>query len=150
MALCRQLLKKANASLIAPLQQMQCLTQAKTCQYVQTCGEYSRPGYGSRYGFTNWQMKKDFVKRQAVKEGYAERMRLNAVRKNTILPKQIQAVADKEVSELTRDSNPIRLTKRCVLTGRARGTKTRYRVSRIMYRKFADYGNLSGVKRACW
>ncbi|KAL4234085.1 28S ribosomal protein S14 [Mactra antiquata] len=112
--------------------------------------EYSWPGYGSRYGFTSWKMKKDFCKRQIVKEGFPQRMRLNAIRKNTILPQELREVADKEVAELPRNSNPIRLVNRCSITGRARGTKTRYRVSRIMYRHFVDYNKMSGVKRACW
>lgn len=58
------------------------LTQVRT--------EYTRPGYGSRYGFTNWPMKKDFHKRECVRDHYITRMRLNAIRKNTILPKEIR------------------------------------------------------------
>ncbi|XP_052251509.1 28S ribosomal protein S14, mitochondrial-like [Dreissena polymorpha] len=112
--------------------------------------EYTRPGYGSRYGFTNWPMKKDYTKRQCVKENFVTRMRLNAIRKNNILPLELRQIADKEIAEEPRDSNPIRLVNRCVLTGRGRGTVQHYRVSRIMWRHFADYNKLSGVKRACW
>jgi small subunit ribosomal protein S14 len=39
---------------------------------------------------------------------------------------------------------------RCALTGRARGTRKHYRISRIMYKHYADYGQLSGVTRAWW
>lgn len=42
------------------------------------------------YGFTDWKMYKDYNKRMCVKEHYATRMRLNALRKNTILPKEIR------------------------------------------------------------
>jgi len=58
------------------------LTQVRT--------EYTRPGYGSRYGFTNWPMKKDYHKRECVKDQYVTRMRLNAIRKNKILPKELR------------------------------------------------------------
>jgi small subunit ribosomal protein S14 len=39
---------------------------------------------------------------------------------------------------------------RCVLTGKARGRVRRWRMSRIQWRSFADYNNLSGVTRAIW
>ncbi|WAR17135.1 RT14-like protein [Mya arenaria] len=112
--------------------------------------EYTRPGYGSRYGFTNWQQKKDHTKRQTVKEHYITRMRLNAIRKNRILPEEIREIADEEIAREPRDSNPIRLVDRCVMTGRGRGNVKHYRISRIMWRHFADYNNLCGVQRACW
>ena len=42
------------------------------------------------YGFTDWAMLKDYKKRMCVKDEYATRMRLNAIRKNTILPKELR------------------------------------------------------------
>mgnify|MGYP000131448506 CR=1 FL=1 len=61
-----------------------------------------------------------------------------------------QEIADKEVAAQPRDSNPIRLVDRCVMTGRGRGTVRPWRVSRMLFRHFADYDKLSGFKRACW
>ena len=42
------------------------------------------------YGFTDWKMLRDYKKRMCVKEEYVTRMRLNAIRKNTILPKELR------------------------------------------------------------
>lgn len=61
-----------------------------------------------------------------------------------------QTLAEKESRELPLRTSKLVLVSRCVMTGRGRGTKTRYRISRIMYKHFADYGKLSGITRACW
>ena len=42
------------------------------------------------YGFADWKMYKDYNKRMCVKKHFATRMRLNAIRKNTILPQELQ------------------------------------------------------------
>lgn len=68
------------------------LTQVRT--------EYTRPGYGSRYGFTNWPMKKDYYKRECVRDHYVTRMRLNAIRKNRILPKELRVSTEVKIMSL--------------------------------------------------
>lgn len=67
-----------------------CCSAVKSLQVTPVRTEYSWPGYGSRYGFTNWPMKKDYMKRQCVKEGYAHRMRLRAIRKSKMFPAELQ------------------------------------------------------------
>uniref|UniRef100_A0A8C4QRT7 28S ribosomal protein S14, mitochondrial n=1 Tax=Eptatretus burgeri TaxID=7764 RepID=A0A8C4QRT7_EPTBU len=91
------------------------------------------------------------VKRRKLAHEYAnERLRLNALRKNTILPKQLQMEADREIAALPRDSCPVRIRNRCVLTSRPRGVKRRWRLSRIVFRHLADHGQMSGIQRAMW
>ncbi|XP_014782959.1 28S ribosomal protein S14, mitochondrial [Octopus bimaculoides] len=103
-----------------------------------------------RFRFANWQMLKDYKKRQTIKEQYTERLRINAIRKNTILPKELREVADEEVAALPRNSSIVRIRQRCVLTSRPRGVLRRWRISRIMWRHLADYNQLSGITRSCW
>lgn len=59
-------------------------------------------------------------------------------------------MAHRELEELPRNSSPIRIRNRCVMTSRPRGIQRKWRVSRIMWRHFAEYNLLSGVKRATW
>ncbi|XP_009640980.1 28S ribosomal protein S14, mitochondrial [Egretta garzetta] len=59
-------------------------------------------------------------------------------------------VADKEIADLPRDSCPVRIRNRCVLTSRPRGVKRRWRLSRIVFRHFADHAQMSGIQRAMW
>jgi small subunit ribosomal protein S14 len=43
-----------------------------------------------------------------------------------------------------------RQVRRCELTGRARGTYRKFRVSRIMIRKLALEGKIPGMRKASW
>lgn len=44
-----------------------------------------------------------------------ERLRINSLRKNTILPKDLQEIAGDEIAALPRDSYPVRIRNRCVM-----------------------------------
>ncbi|XP_076437803.1 small ribosomal subunit protein uS14m-like isoform X1 [Babylonia areolata] len=103
-----------------------------------------------RTHYVDWKMIRDVKRRQCVKQFNVSRQRYNAIRKNTILPRELQEVADVEVAALPRDSNYVRLRSRCILTSRPRGVLQKWRLSRIMWRHFADYNQMSGIKRACW
>lgn len=54
------------------------------------------------------------------------------------------------LSRLPRNSNPIRLRNRCLLTGRPRGYMRQFGVSRIVFREMASAGLIPGVKKASW
>lgn len=95
-------------------------------------------------------MLKDYKKRMTLKEHYPERMRINAIRKNTLLPKELRELADEEIKALPLNSSIVRVRQRCVITSRPRGVLRRWRLSRIVWRHLADYNKLSGITRACW
>uniref|UniRef100_A0A8D2L6Q4 28S ribosomal protein S14, mitochondrial n=1 Tax=Varanus komodoensis TaxID=61221 RepID=A0A8D2L6Q4_VARKO len=100
--------------------------------------------------YVDWRMLRDVKRRKMAFEYADQRLRLNCIRKNTILPKELQEVADKEIAALPRDSCPVRIHNRCVLTSRPRGVVRRWRLSRIAFRHLADHAQLSGVQRAMW
>ncbi|MEE6496008.1 hypothetical protein FKM82_002204 [Ascaphus truei] len=100
--------------------------------------------------YVNWRMLRDVKRRKMAFEYADERLRINALRKNTILPKELQEVADKEIAALPRDSCPVRIRNRCVMTSRPRGVKRRWRLSRIVFRHLADHSQMSGIQRAMW
>ncbi|KAF4799866.1 hypothetical protein TURU_051355 [Turdus rufiventris] len=100
--------------------------------------------------YVDWRMLRDVKRRKMAFEHADERLRINAIRKNSILPKELQEMADKEIAALPRDSCPVRIRNRCVLTSRPRGVKRRWRLSRIVFRHFADHAQMSGVQRAMW
>ena len=54
------------------------------------------------------------------------------------------------LARLPRDSSPVRLRNRCQLTGRARGTLRKFKISRIMLRELALAGKIPGLKKASW
>nr|CAG4635883.1 EOG090X0MNX [Artemia franciscana] len=104
-----------------------------------------------RQKWADWRMIKDNKRRQCVKNHFEERIRHLAVKKATVLPPELQAVAAKEVEEkFPRDASYIRVVNRCSVTSRPRGTVERYRLSRIVWRHLADYNKLSSVQKAIW
>ncbi|XP_039591585.1 28S ribosomal protein S14, mitochondrial [Polypterus senegalus] len=103
-----------------------------------------------RSHYIDWKMLRDVKRRKMAFQYASDRLRINAIRKNTILPKELQEVADKEIAAFPKDSCPVRIRNRCVITSRPRGVKRIWRLSRIMFRQFADHSQMSGIQRAMW
>lgn len=96
-------------------------------------------------------MLKDYKRRMLVKDYAIDRIRLNTVKRNNVLPQELREVAAEELhNNFPRDSCFIRIRERCAITSRPRGCVKQYRVSRIVFRQLADYNKLSGVQRAMW
>ena len=51
---------------------------------------------------------------------------------------------------LPRNSSPVRLKNRCMLTGRPRAYLSRFGISRIKFRELALQGKIPGVKKTSW
>ena len=80
-----------------------------------------------------------------------ENKRKRLVEKFTQKRKELKAKGDYEaLATLPRNSNPIRLHNRCVVTGRARGYYRKFGMSRLTFRKMALEGKIPGVKKASW
>ncbi len=119
---------------------------------IQKWEEYD--GFGRyqyrHHKFPNNKTLNDLQKRRVFAAHAEQRLRINAVRKADVLPREIRRLADQEVLQVPRDSAITRLNRRCTLSGRARGIFHQFRVSRIVWRQHADYNKLSGVQRAQW
>ena len=63
----------------------------------------------------------------------------------------LKAAGDQEgLSKLPRNSNPIRLHNRCMITGRPKGYMRQFGISRIQFREMASKGLIPGGKKASW
>lgn len=79
------------------------------------------------------------AKRQKLVEKYAE------------LRKELKENGDYEaLQKLPKNSTPVRLHNRCLMTGRARGYYRKFGVSRLVFREMALKGEIPGVKKASW
>jgi small subunit ribosomal protein S14 len=58
--------------------------------------------------------------------------------------------AQLELHRMPRDSSPVRVRNRCMLTGRPRGYVGRFGLSRIAFREMALAGQIPGVRKASW
>ena len=54
------------------------------------------------------------------------------------------------LQKLPRNSNPIRLRNRCMLTGRPRGYMRQFGISRITLKEMASNGLIPEIKKASW
>ena len=89
-------------------------------------------------------MAKESMKAREVK-------RAKLVKKYATKRAQLKADGDYVgLSRLPKNSNPIRLHNRCMLTGRPRGYMRQFGVSRITFREMASKGLIPGVKMASW
>ncbi|OFX22570.1 MAG: 30S ribosomal protein S14 [Bacteroidetes bacterium GWA2_31_9b] len=84
-------------------------------------------------------MKAREVKRQKLVEKYATKRA------------ELKAEGDYVgLSRLPKNSNPIRMHNRCMLTGRPKGYMRQFGISRITFREMASKGLIPGVRKASW
>ena len=54
------------------------------------------------------------------------------------------------LSLLPRNSSPVRLHNRCLLTGRPKGYMRQFGISSITFREMASKGLIPGIRKASW
>ena len=55
-----------------------------------------------------------------------------------------------KLNKLPRNSSPVRLRNRCIITGRPRGYLRKFQMSRLCFREFANNGIIPGIFKASW
>ena len=89
-------------------------------------------------------------KRQQLVIKYAEkRLDLkNQMKKATFLEEKL--AIHKKLQHLPRNSSPVRLHNRCLVTGRPKGYFSDFGLSRHVLREMAHQGLLPGVRKSSW
>lgn len=80
----------------------------------------------------------------------ARRQELKKIIKSPATSAEDRSQAQLKLGKLPRDSNPIRVVARCLVSGRPRGNLRKFGLSRIMFREKALRGELTGVVKASW
>jgi small subunit ribosomal protein S14 len=80
----------------------------------------------------------------------AKRAELKAILANPATTDEEFFAAQKALAKLPRNSSPIRVRNRCLLSGRPRAYMRRFRVSRITFRELALSGKIPGVTKSSW
>ena len=90
------------------------------------------------------------LKRQRLVIKYAEKRRLlkQQIKKSFSLKEKL--ILHCQLQQLPRNSSPVRLHNRCLITGRSRGYYRHFGLSRHLLRELAHEGLLPGVKKASW
>jgi small subunit ribosomal protein S14 len=80
-----------------------------------------------------------------------EEKRLRMVNKYAKLRKELKEKGDYEaLQKLPKNSSPVRLKNRCMMTGRARSYYRKFGVSRLVLREMALRGEIPGLKKSSW
>jgi len=91
------------------------------------------------------------LKRQLLVKKYApKRAELKAILASPKTTDEEFYKAQRELTELPRNSSPTRVRNRCSVSGRARAYIRRYGVSRLTFRELALNGKIPGVMKSSW
>jgi len=99
--------------------------------------------------------KKSVVHRQKKREKlvnalWAKRSALIAKRKNKKISQAQRDEANRQLANLPKNSNKIRLRNRCELTGRPRGVYSKFKLSRQKIRELMCLGEIPGLIKSSW
>ena len=95
-------------------------------------------------------VQRDLKRRKLINKHAKKRAELKAKIKDKDVGMEERFAAVLELSDLPKNSAPIRKRNRCALTGRPRGHHRKFRLSRIALRNLASRGELPGVVKSSW
>lgn len=90
------------------------------------------------------------LKRQRLVMKYAKKREelKNQINNTTLLKEKL--TLHRKLQQLPRNSSPVRLHNRCLITGRPKGFFRDFGLSRHLLREMAHQGLLPGVKKSSW
>ena len=99
--------------------------------------------------------KKSMVEREKKRQRLvtrhaAKRAALKAVARDEKLPMEERFKATLRLAQLPRNSSATRLHNRCQLTGRPHAYYRKLKLSRIMLRDLASFGQIPGMVKSSW
>ena len=99
--------------------------------------------------------KKSMVNREVkraklVKQHASKRAALKAVINDQTKPVEDRFKATLKLAELPRNSSATRIHNRCQLTGRPHAYYRKLKLSRIMLRDLASFGQIPGMVKSSW
>ena len=91
------------------------------------------------------------LKRMRLAERYAaKRARMKALAKDQDASPEDRFNARLKLAQLPRNSSPVRIRMRCLITGRPHGNYRKFRMSRIALRELASRGQIPGMVKSSW
>jgi len=99
--------------------------------------------------------KKSMVNREVkraklVKQHATKRAALKAVVYDQSKPIEERFAATLKLAEMPRNSSAVRVHNRCQLTGRPHAYYRKLKLSRIMLRELASFGQIPGMVKSSW
>jgi len=79
-----------------------------------------------------------------------KRKELKAIILNTKTSDEERQLAVDKLNSMPKNSSPVRLRNRCLMTGRCRGYLRKFKLSRLCFRENASKALIPGVTKASW
>ncbi|CAF1266877.1 unnamed protein product [Didymodactylos carnosus] len=99
-------------------------------------------------GYPGRMMLRDIKRRELIRKYWPRRSRYIMLKNNMILPESFRNYCkEEEFAVFPKETQDWWRWNRCVLTSRQWGVLEDWRVGRIVWRRFADYNQMSGVMR---
>jgi small subunit ribosomal protein S14 len=95
-------------------------------------------------------IERELKRQKLVKQYASKRASLKVIATNQDLPMEQRFKARLKLSALPRNSSPSRLHNRCELTGRPHAYYRKLKLSRIMLRDLASFGQIPGMVKSSW
>ena len=95
-------------------------------------------------------IEKNNRRARMIKKYAARRAKLKAMAEDNLLPAEERFAARLKLAKLPRNSSPVRVRRRCDLTGRPRAVYRKFRLSRIALRDLASSGRIPGMVKSSW
>jgi small subunit ribosomal protein S14 len=95
-------------------------------------------------------IEKQARRERMVKANWEERQLLKKIILSAKTSEEERQKAVDKLNALPRNSSPVRLRNRCLLTGRARGYLRKFKMSRLCFREIASDGYIPGITKASW
>ena len=95
-------------------------------------------------------VERELKRQRMVAKFAAKRTALREIASNLELPMEERFSARMKLAELPRNSSPTRLHNRCELTGRPHAFYRKLKLSRIMLRDLASFGQIPGMVKSSW
>jgi len=95
-------------------------------------------------------IERDKRKRKSYLVLFEKREKLKKILKDRDQEISIRYQAQIELNKLSKNSSKVRLTNRCLVTGRTHSVLKSFRISRIKLRELASIGLINGTKKSSW
>lgn len=95
-------------------------------------------------------VEREKKRQRLVKKYAAKRAALKEIANDDTKPMEERFKARLKLAELPRNSSPTRLHNRCELTGRPHAYYRKLKLSRIMLRDLASFGQIPGMVKSSW
>ena len=89
-------------------------------------------------------------RRKTVLRYAAKRAELKEIIRSPKFSQEEKDLAQIKLQKLPRDASPVRMQRRCAITGRPHAVYRKFNLSRITLREMASKGKIPGMTKASW